>query len=81
MKIEKTFTEDGGSKYKISGSIGELFGGILSCGLALITYLFALSLGIFVCFILLGLFILTLPFLIIGGIGYGIHKLGQYILF
>ncbi len=77
LKIEKT-AED---VITVSGSIGDTLGGIFSIGAILFVYIFALFLGTFVCLILIGLFIIALPFLIVGVIGYGIYKLGQYILF
>lgn len=74
MKIEKT-AED---TITVRGSIGDIFGGILSMGIVLFAYLFTLFLVAVVCIILLGLFIIALPFLALWGIGYGFYKLGNW---
>ena len=77
MKIEKTAE----NVITVSGSIGDALGGIFSMGAILFIYIFVLFLVVVVCILFLGLSILALPFLIVGSTGYGIYKLGQYILF
>lgn len=85
MKIEKTFTADGGSECKISGSLGgnvwDVIGGILTASVLLAAYFFVSVIIIVVFLVVVAIGVCAIPFGIVAGIGYGIYKLLEYILF